>query len=309
MSGGIPAPKVIAHTSYTPAVSENLTILLFGHTGAGKTAQIGELAEFYYKQSGKKTRLYTADRGGWETIKPYVTLGIIEVVPLFDDPWVWLSHAVLGHKWDATKKSWVPGVSPEYALYAYEGMTSVADACMTWMSDAAGKGLNIGGGGSFSFVAGTVEKVKVGSNNQAHYGVAQQRVRDVAQQSQYLPGTVLWTAGDRAGTDDAIGGVVGPQIAGKALTGDAPMWFKYTFRIATDMIPGQPPQHVLYLDSHVELNAKGAKGLSNARTPLAGDMVMPAKIIPASLVKALEMIGDKQENAVDAIAARLGIKR
>ena len=286
-------------------LSDNLTILLFGHTGAGKTALIGELAEHYFRQFQQRTRLYTADRGGWITVRPYVELGVIDVVPIFGDPWLWIDHAVKGDK--LVDGKWVPGLDPDIGLYAFEGMTSIADAMMTWMSKS---GINIGGGGSFSFTAGDAnEKIKIGSNNMAHYSVAQQQVYDRSTLSQALPGTVLWTAGDRRGEDDAIGGVVGPQIAGKAMTGEAPRWFKYTFRVATEVLPGDNPKHVLYLTDHCEMNAKMAKGISNARVPLAGSsaVAVDMKIEPASIVRALELLEKRQVAAKDEIRKRLGL--
>lgn len=291
-------------------LSNNDTILLFGHTGAGKTAQIGELAEYIFKTQGKKTQLASADRGGWATIQPYVNLGIVRVTPLIGDPFVWLNHVVQGHTYENGK--WNTTINPEVGLWAFEGMTSICDAWMSWMADASSKGVNIGGGGSFNFKVGEgVDQLKIGSNNMAHYSVAQSQVFEKSTQSQYLPGTVLWTAGDKRGEDDAIGGVVGPQTAGKAQAGEVPRWFKYTFRIATEVSVGQEPKHVLYLDGHVEVSAKMAKGIANARVPLAGGDVVkvPSKLEPASLVKALDLIRQRGVSAEDEIARRLGIKR
>ena len=312
MAAPVPAKPAVAVPQPLPKPpTDNLTILLFGSTGSGKTAQIGELAEHYYATQKKRTRLYTADKGGYITIKPYITLGIVDPIPMFGDPWVWIDHAVKGDKWVNDK--WVPGVDADIAMYAFEGMTSFADSVMHWMREAASRGVNIGGGGSFSFEAGNQQegKIKVGSNNMAHYQVAQGQVYEKSTQSQYLPGTVLWTAGDSRGEDDAVGTVVGPQIAGKAMTGEAPRWFKYTFRIATEVLPGMPTKHVLHLDRHIEMAAKGAAAIANGRVPLAGAEQVPigAKIEPASLVKALELLEKRTEAATDVIAKRLGIVR
>lgn len=295
-------------------VSNNLTILLYGNSGSGKSCQIGEVAEHLYRTKQLRTRLYTADRGGWDSIRPYVELEvapgkpIIEAIPMFDDPFIWVDHAVRGDKWNGTK--WVPGVDPDIGMYAFEGMTSMADAEMSWMADAASKGVNIGGGGSFSFtVKGVTEQLKIGSNNMAHYSVAQQQIFDKSTQSMYLPGIVLWTAGDRRGEDDANGGVVGPQTAGKAQTAEVPRWFKYTFRIAVELMPGMPPKHVLYTDRHVELQSKGlAQAMANARTPLSGTSVaIPSKIEPASLVAVMQLLEKRQIAAKDEIRLRLGL--
>ncbi len=288
-------------------LQDNLTILLFGPTGAGKTAQIGEVAEYYYKSNKQITRLYSCDPGGWLTIAPYVELGIIELVPYFgDSPWHWLDAAVQGKK--LVDGKWVPGIDKKIAIYAFEGMTSISDKIMLWMAHASGKGVNIGGGGAFNFTVGEgADKLKIGSSNQAHYGVAQQQIYDKCAQSQQLPGVVLWTAGDKRGEDDANGGVVGPQLAGKALTGEVPRWFNLTFRVAAEANMGQATKHVLYTDAHMEMNAKMAKGISNARVPLSGDVVIPPVIEPASLVKVIELLNRRQISATDAIRKRLGL--
>ncbi len=290
----------------------SLTILLYGSTGAGKTAQIGELAEYYFKTKKQRTRIYAADKGGWEVIRPHVELGIIEIIPIFGDVFVWLDHAVKGDKLDSNNK-WIPGLEQDIALRAYEGFTSISDSLMLWMSQASSKGVNIGGGGSFSFTAGDnapgSEKIKIGSNNMAHYSVAQQQVFEKSVQSQNLPNVVLWTAGDRRGEDDANGGVVGPQAAGKALTGELPRCFQYTFRIVSEVTPNQDAKHVLYSDSHVEMQSKGmAKALSNGRVPLAGGSVkIPTKQDPANLAAILQLIEQRQVAAKDDLRKRLGL--
>jgi hypothetical protein len=309
----IPRPITTVHTAVTNVLSENLTIMLYGHTGAGKTALLGELAEYYMKEYGLKTRLYSADRGGWITIQPYIELGIIDVIPMFGDPWIWINHAVQGDIPEGGK--WVKGLDPQVGMYAFEGMTSMADAVMSWMNGAASRGVNIGGGGAFSFKVGDkAESMTIGSHNMAHYTVAQGELYEKTTFSQYLPGTVLWTAGDRRGEDDAVGGVVGPQVAGKALTGEVPRWFKYTFRVATEVQMNQAPLHHLHMVDHMEMNAKMAKGMANSRVPLSGDdgsqgsVKIPSAVTPASLVKALEMLYSRQTSAKSEIAKRLGRK-
>ncbi len=288
--------------------------MLFGSTGSGKTALIGEVAEALFVQHQLKTRLYASDKGGWETIKPYINLGVIEVIPIFGtDPLDWINHAVQGHKLEGGK--WVPGIDSDIGLYAYEGMTSMSDEAMVWFAAQAAKGINVGGSAPNSFTFGDDKnKVKVGGNNQGHYKTAQNFIAERSSQSQFLPGMVIWTAGDSRGEDDAVGGVVGPQAAGKALTGEIPRWFKYTFQVSTEVSPGQVTEHVLHLDHHTDMNSKGmAKAISNARIPLAGGggsgVAIPPSIKPASLVKALELIYERQGAAESEIAKRLGITK
>lgn len=304
----IPKPKTTQHSKGN-VLGDNLTIMLFGSTGAGKTPLIGELAEYYYLHYKLKTRLYASDKGGWESVKPYVNLGVIDVVPLCGDVLEWINNSVKGMK--LVNGKWVDGIDPDIGMYAYEGITSMCDEIMVWEAAQAAKGINIGGPAPNSFSFGKdKELVKVGGNNMGHYKVAQNFIYERSTQSQYLPGTVIWSAGDSRGDDDAVGGVVGPQAAGKALTPEIPRWFKYCFQVAAEVSPGSPTEHVLYLDHHTDMQSKGmAKAISNARVPLAGGLQapIPPSIKPASLVKALELINDRQGAAQDEIALRLGI--
>lgn len=289
----------------------NRNILLYGETGAGKTPMVGELAEYIYKTEQKKTRLYTSDRGGLETIVPYIDLGIIETQPLVGDPWIWLHKAARGFVFDPTRNKWVDGKRDDIGLYAFEGLTSIADALMQNLAKKAADGVNIGGGGNINFtVADAGESIKVGGNNQSHYGVVQTRITEEVWESQKLPGWLMWTATLSRDPDQSTAQVLGPQIAGKALTGEVPRWFVYTFRIT--VIP--PPagssakeRHILYLGSHQDQGA-GAKGMANMRRPLDADPLTDFKVEPASIVKAIQMADTGREQARDRIKARLGMK-
>lgn len=287
------------------------TVLLYGDSGDGKTALTGEMAEFVFKTEGKRTRYAGADRGGIETIRPYVELGIIDVVELGEsDPWIWLNKVVRGYvkengKWilDAKRNEGI-------GLWVFEGMTSVADSLMQNLAQKAAGGTNIGGGGNVNFsVSGDGENVKIGGNNQAHYGVVQTRIVEEVWQSQKLDGWCLWTAAAKRDEDpNAAGKVLGPAIAGKALTGEVPRWFVYTFRVAA--VPGsagQAERHILYLGDHQDVNSGGAKGLGNTRVPLDAPK-LPATIEPASLVKAIELIQGSYNPALEIIKKRLNLK-
>lgn len=288
------------------------TVLMYGDSGDGKTALVGEMAEYVKKTTGKNTRLASSDRGGLETIRPYIDLGIIEVVELGDsDPWMWLNKVSRGYTRDAAGKWTLDAKLNEgVGLWAFEGMTSVADALMQDLSKKAAAGTNVGGGGNVNFsITADGETIKIGGNNQAHYGVVQTRIVEEVWQSQKLPGWCLWTAAAKRDEDpNAAGKVLGPAIAGKALTGEVPRWFVYTFRVAA--VPGMAgaaERHILYLGDHQDVNSGGAKGLGNTRVPLDAPK-MPATIEPASLVKAIQLIDGAYAPATAAIKTRLGLK-
>ena len=292
---------------------EKRTILLYGRSNAGKTAQIGELAEHVYKTLKLKTRLYTADKGGLDTIRPYVDLGIIEPVELgTTDPWIFLNQAARGRVRGADGK-WVPGDNKGIGCFAFESLRSFAENLMEDMKKKAAANVNIGGGSNISFTvtdAASKESIKVSGSNMAHFGVAQGRITEEVWESQKLDAPyIIWTSSVSKDEDtNAAGKILGPDVIGKALTAEVPRWFSYTFRL--DVIPaqmGQKERHLLYLGNHVDVGAGGANGLGNIRMPLDSKPLEKNVIEPASLVKALEIIEGGRKNAVDEIRKRLSL--
>lgn len=302
---------------------EKTTILLYGRTNAGKTAQIGKLAEYAYKLTGGGiTRLATADKGGTRTIKPYIDLGIIDAHVLGEgsykstDPWIFLNNMVQGFVKNPDGK-FGPDARPEWkdkkiACYAFESMRSFAEQLMSSMAAKAGAGVNIGGGSNISFEVATDEgKLKVSGSNMAHFGVAQQRMTDEIWRSQKLDAPFLvWTSSVSKDEDTtAAGKVLGPDVIGKALTTEVPRWFNITFRI--DVIPaqqGKPERHILYLGNHVDLGAGNAAGLGNIRSPLDAPALPSITVEPADIEKALTLLDGGSDKAKDVISKRLGIK-
>jgi hypothetical protein len=293
-------------------MAKKRTILLYGRTRSGKTAQLGELAEHIAKTEGKISRIYTADKGGTDTIQPYIDLGIIELVEQgTTDPLIFFNVACKGMIRDAQGK-WVNGINENIGMYAFEGLTSFGDAIINWLAKKAADGVNIGGGGNVDFkVEGDGITIKVGGNNVSHYGVCQSRVTDEVWKSQMLPCSYLvWTASVSKDEDNASSNkVLGPAVAGKALTAEVPRWFNLTFRI--DCLPaegGKPERHLLYLGNHRDQAAGNAIGLGNTRTALDSPKLEYRDTIiePASIVKALQLIDSGALVAKEAISKRIG---
>lgn len=292
------------------------TILLYGRTNSGKTAQIGTLAEHVYKTTGKRTRLYTADKGGLDTIQPHIELGIIELVEILDtNPFIFLNKAARGQVRDATGK-WVLDAerNSHIGCYAFESLRGIAEELMLDMANKATAGVNIGGGSNVSFqIQGDGETLKVGGSNMAHFGVAQARMTAEVWESQKLNADyIIWTSSVSKDDDTNAGGkVLGPDVIGKALTAEVPRWFNYTFRI--DVLPaqsGKPERHILYLGNHVDVGAGNAAGLGNIRRPIDAPPLTSVTIEPANLVQALDMLRNQAtSDAKKNIAARLGIKQ
>ena len=285
------------------------TLLLYGDSGDGKTAQVGELAEHVMITTGKRTRLYCADSGGWATVQPYVNLKVIEPIDCTNLPaWEMLDAITKGKVLRGGK--WVEDLPPDLGMIAYEGYTGLADLLMQSLAKDAAKGKNVGG--QAPAVRFTQGEASFASNSPAHYGIVQGQLTTCSQESFRLPVEyVVWTAtARRAADNDTTATVLGPQIVGKALTSEVPRWFHYTFRVMAippDELTKRPGSHRLYFSDHTDMTLQGAKGLGNDRLPLDADG-LPPFIEPASVVKALDLIRRGSGQAEAKIAARLAAK-
>lgn len=289
---------------------DKTTILLYGRSRSGKSSQVAELAEYVFLKTGKRTRVYNADRGGTDPMRPHIELGIIEVIEQdTTDPWIFLDKAVRGFVRDE-KGKWVAGKNDEVGLFAFESMTAFADALMTSLAEKSAQGVNVGGAGNVSFtVTGDGESIKVGGNNMAHFGICQTRIQNEVWQSQRLAAPyVLWTASASKDDDTTSSSkVIGPQVVGKALTSEVPRWFQLSFRIeAVPSQDGKPEKHILYLGNSLDRSAGNAISLGNTRVPLDSPE-LPTSLEPASLRKALELIEQGHIKAAEAVKKRLNL--
>lgn len=294
-------------------MAKKTSILLYGRTRAGKTAQIGELAERVFQTTGKKTRLYSIDKGGVDTVGPHIKAGIIiPVLQESSDPWNFLDKASRGCVRDA-KGNWIidQAANAEIGLYAFESMTAFADALMTSLAAKAADNVNIGGGSSISFtVDDGQDRLKISGNNMSHYNVVQTQITEKVWQSQKLDAEyILWTASVSKDDDpNSTQKVLGPEVVGKKLTAEVPRWFNLSFRIdctPASKMPPKPESHILFLGNSLDAAAGNAVSLGNTRTPIDAPP-LPSSIEPASLTKALDLLSGSQDQAYQALVARLG---
>ena len=279
------------------------TILLYGRTRAGKSAQLGDLAKHIKITTGKNTRIYHVDNGGYGVLEPHIAAGFVEVIEMEGtSPWLFLAKAALGQVRDSAGH-WVKGDLSNIGMIAFEGLTAFADELMVDLSEKAAAGQSLGGQASVSFkVTSDGESINVGGNNMAHYNIVQNRItKEVWTSHKLQVPYILWTA-SLSKDDDSInsGKVLGPAVVGKALTSEVPRWFQYTFRI--DALPsqqGKAERHVLYLGMSQDQTAGNAVVLGNTRVPLGTEL--PPTIEPASLVQAMKLITDAENKAKEAM--------
>ncbi|MGE3341540.1 MAG: hypothetical protein AB7J46_06625 [Candidatus Altimarinota bacterium] len=293
-------------------MSSATTILLYSLSGAGKTTQIGKLAEEVYVTTGKKTRVCSGDFGGTDTIEPYRDLDIIDLVEIGPtDPWVFINKVVRGYTRDASGK-WVKDEkkNAEIGMYAFESAHGLAQLLQNDMDAKAGAGNTIGGDTNASFeVSGDGEKFKVGAaKGFGKYAIPQKEILKAMYESFKLPAQyVVWTAGVDVGKEElSKASTVGPLIIGGALTTLLPKDFNYTFHLDVIVEKGKTPRHVMYLGTHQDPNAGGMVALGNIRRPLDAPELKTWVIEPTDLPKAIKMLQlDAKEEAKKAIQKRL----
>ena len=271
------------------------TIGVYGDTGSGKTTQIGDIAKEKRKTEGKKTLYVAGDLGGYRSIAPMERAGFLDVVG-FDqaaaaDPWSWVNRATSGEL-----------ITDEIGLVAFDSATSISEAILNVITKTPGQ---VGQQKTqrFSVASGLV----VGANNESHYGLVQSFMLDQIWRSTWLAAKgidVLWTFGlDRSEKVDASL-VIGPKLAGHALTSQIPKWFQFFFRMVSIPVQGAPARHLLYLQEQPDLNGTGTS-FGNPRYPLDAETELPAVLEPASLVEALALIERGQAEADDKLRKEL----
>jgi hypothetical protein len=269
------------------------TIGLYGDTGSGKTTQGGEYAKFVKRTRNQTTTLITSDLGGYASIEPLERAGIMQVIemdPQADNPWIYIDDAASGKS-----------LKPSDGLVIFDSGTSMGEALLTACSHS---NVQIGQQKTQKFAVtqgqGNNQKsLTVAINNEAHYGVVQGFLLDAIWKSTWLTRKgidVMWTFGLYRSEAQDRKPILGPLLAGKALTPKMPKWFKYTWMIEPIAQDGAAPVHRLYLTAYPQLAGLG-QSFGNSRYPLGVDTQLPPYIEPADISKALELIAAGQAEA------------
>lgn len=220
------------------------THLIYGESGTYKTTNAGFFARWIYKRYGKRTRMVSADGGGWAPIQHYVNAGLIipyAVGNIASSPTgspspmatirklargEWPKPVTVSGKTYAKFQPTTPEEWQDIGAYIVEGLTSIGDLEMEELrrdqrsvgEDAVGKWQTIGD------LSDTPEKFS--ANNRAHYNVVQNEVFTMVRAFGSLPvGHVLFTAHEGKGEEaDSKESIRGPAVVGKAATAKVPTW-------------------------------------------------------------------------------------
>lgn len=271
---------------------------LYGASGSGKTTQIGQYAKYIKKLYGKRTRYVGADLGGNDSISPLVRAGIMEEVYFGekDDPWAWINHEV----------STMP--ADDIGLIAYDSGTSMGEALLSSAAKLGAQGLKVGSQPAQKFnIPGTM--MNIGSNTESHYMVVQNFLLDAIWKSTWLARKgvdVIWTFSEHKAENPIESSIVGPKLAGKALTGSIPKWLRYTLRLVTVPVQDGAARHLLMTQEQPELNGLGMS-FANARYPLEALTPLPPIIEPASIITFWECLEKGQKEADEVIRLEMGL--
>jgi hypothetical protein len=188
------------------------------------------VAQWFWEKHGLKTRLISADGGGWDPLQALIDQGIIEAWPIT----LWphrieaIDLACQGY-WpvdlhDPSKGYHKPvEISVDkIGLVAIEGLTSIGSHIMSAL-----KTPNVTLSQDPSYVL-TDGSTKYAGGSMAAYGFVQDRAYDFVMKSHMIPYVkkVLWTALEGRGEEEGTRiPVFGPNIEGKKAIGKAGQWF------------------------------------------------------------------------------------
>ena len=279
--------------------SGRVSIALYSDTGGGKTTQAGEFAKYTWKTRKLKSVINSSDKGGVKSIAPLINLGIIKEnsIKEDDDPFIWINDAASG-----------VGLDPnEVGLAIFDSGTSMGEAILNHITKLD---YQIGQQRTQKFtVSKGKQNLTVGINNEAHYGVVQGFMLDAIWKSTWLTTKgidVLWTFSVHRGEEQDRTPILGPKLAGKALTAAIPKWFNYCWRLASIPQEGEQPKHVLYTAEVPELAGLG-HSFGNSRIPLDSSVVIPAVVEPASLMTVFDLLDQAEKEAEDRLREELGL--
>jgi hypothetical protein len=230
--------------------------LYYGPSGSGKSESIVAVIKRIFKETGKKFRVLVGD-GSTATYEPLVEAGIAEMLDYTTRDWPLstLTQLCQGY-WPLSvedpKSKMVAMTKEQFATiggYAIEGLSVGASYVMGdkrgGFSEQASRGVKIGGDNPVKLVDAMFDlngipikdsgpMLTFGSVTLGGYGQAQRRMLGFVEASKGLPGWVIWTAHERA-SEEKISNqkVVGPEVAGGALTSGLSKHFNNTLHFTT----------------------------------------------------------------------------
>lgn len=246
------------------------TLLVYGATGTGKTREIGALSWDIWKRYGKRTRLISADGGGWGSIQDYVDSGLIEAINISDAetpltllrmlargdwPERRIGQGPLGWTKREKQANW-----DEIGMYAIEGFSSIAHMILR---DQVNKGRKISEEVVGKFVeedSETGEKFTFGAAGRSHYGFTHGAILELIKGFQGLLNhgvrQIVFTSLESTGEDSITKRkILGPASVGSAITEIIPQRVGDMIHLDIAAVPdgkGQREEYRAYYTNHVD---------------------------------------------------------
>ena len=277
--------------------------LFYGVTGSGKTTQEAEVIKALFAETGKPALVNSTDWGGIGPILGLVEKGMAEIerYQYPADPFVWIDAVCQGKRFVNGK--WAAYDRSKYSLIGMESLTGMGDLALNALGHQVAEGRQVGGNAMSApklAIQADGYVINIASNSPTHYSMAQKYLLERVWQSQSLGVPVLWTAHEdiavpakrddqgnlrpEVAVDVGVQGMIGPLVAGHALTMHLAKYFVYTFRLKQEVKP-TGTQHVLLTTRHKD----GLyEGLANNRAPLGSNV--PARNCPADVVAVLRAL-------------------
>lgn len=299
-----------------PSFIEPKADLICGATGSGKTASIGDVADYVLAKYGKLTRIVGADPGGFGPLKGMVDSGQIEYwsIKSWKKPIDALYKAT--HGWwpldpgdpDSPLVASDAGTYEVYGFEAYEGLTSIGDMILDSLGDDKAQ---LSQSPSYTWKQGDTE---FSGGNESYYGFLLKELARFVWYSHSLKfEKVLWTALETKFNDK---GAVeyGPMIAGKKAGPKAGAWFCNFFHL--DMLMGAaikdektgqslpPIKRVLFLKPHVDPLTL-VPFMCKVRPPKAYDKEVPAYLESGNIADAYRLLDTLWERQAKDSAGRM----
>lgn len=210
------------------------TGVIYGESDTRKTTQLGSFARYIYEKTGKETLLASFDGGGYASLTPLISAGIISVFrPGTGLPFPMLRAMSMG-MWPVNPEEpslgaldFRPVDWKRFGAIAIEGLSSISSVGMGHLAD---KQIKTGEDATNPFtqrlvVNGVVENMTFAGNSRAHFGFVQKQIHGTVISMGALPCEyVMFTALESRTEEDDRTTVYGPQIAGKKATASVPSW-------------------------------------------------------------------------------------
>lgn len=293
---------MIAQQNIKELLEPGENLLLYGSTNSGKTTQVRKIIEIMATKEKPALVYATREPSTLTILKPLEAKGLCRIIyyhPMHD-PFIWIDNATQGRVPSEDGKSWSAVDLTKYCLVVYDSLSGQGDLVLNGLGRQAAEGYNVGGEPAPGLkIKAAGQEIVVPSGSRSHYLVAQRWLLGMVWQAQLLPVPQVWTAHeDVVGLEKkapdgeksieiaaalGIRGVVGPMVAGSALTANLPKYFVYTFRLVTQTAETSN-KHIMFTGNHKD---GSLQGIANARCDVA------LRQEPTDVVKMLQEIRAK----------------